>query len=128
MNIQRLPIIDKDLKKAEDIYFETIQMIDEWDIFQSKVEEFYHNNMRYNSILSENPSDCWESTLTDTQVAMCEEILNPTTEFFELLKAETIEEIYDNEDYEILAKVQLIIKNTLEEHYKMARYYICAIF
>jgi len=127
MTIKRLPIIDKDLRDCEDLYFEILQMIDEYDIFVTNVEEFYNNNMRYNSILSENPSDCWESTLTDTQLAMCDEILQPSSELATLLKAETIDEAYDKKDKELLQKMHQIISNFINENMKMARYYICAI-
>jgi hypothetical protein len=127
MTIKRLPIIDKDLRDCEDLYFEIVQMIDEYDMFVSRVEEFYQSNMRYNSILSDNPSDCWESTLTDTQQAMCHEILEPSSEFIELFKIETIEEVYDMEDKSLLNKMHWIIKNVIDENMKMARYYICGI-
>jgi len=127
MDIKRLPIIDKELRECEDIYFELVQMIDEYDMFKQKVEDFYNNNMRYNRILSDNPNDCWESTLTETQKSMCEEILNPSSEFAELLNIDVIEVFYDEEDSVLLNKIHWIIKNVIDENVKMAQYYICAI-
>lgn len=127
MDFNRLPIFDNELRDCESIYFDIVQLLDEWELFQNKVQQFCENNMRYDRTLSENPNDCWVSTLTNTQQAMCEEILNPSSELIQLFDIDVIEQVYDNKDHALLNKIHFIIKNVIDEYIKMSQYYICMV-